>query len=76
MLHFELWTCGSLKSSMLIMVKLKLRMVNYNIPSFDLTLMGITPISYVVNWMFYFVYWALDPTKHEHDGLFDILGIS
>ena len=46
-----------------------------NVPNFDLTLMGISPISYDVTLTFYLVYWAQDPNAHEHDDFFDILGI-
>ena len=38
--------------------------------------MGISPIACDIVFMFYFVYWELDPTVHENDDLFDILGVS
>ena len=42
---------------------------------FYLSLMGISPISYDVALMLYFVCSAQDPTTHENDDLFDILGV-
>ena len=38
--------------------------------------MGISPIDYNVNLMFYLIYLVKEPTAYEHDDLFDILGVS